>query len=269
MLLRQQLLCVAGIHRTAVLHHKSICSSLAVQLSDNGTDVTVHLVSLIRRSGLAGADGPYRLISDDHILQLFLADALQSDLGLHADHLKGDTLLTLLQHLTNAKDHFQPIVQGSAHTLVHGLVGLAKILAALTVADDHIGHAHGLQHGSGHLSSESTFLCPMAVLSAHLNIGAFGGVQGSLQIHKGCTDDYIAIRVCHQGFHLLQQSSGLCGGVVHFPVAGNDGLTKCFVHNSLTSFIEKIDLAISPYPAMQRYRAAPCPPGIPKKRRRR
>ena len=32
---------------------------------------------------------------------------------------------------------------------------------------------------------------------------------------------------------------------------------------------EKIDLAISPYPAMQRYRAALCPPGIPEKRRRR
>ena len=71
---------VACVHGAAVLNGDAFCSLLAVE----------------GRGGLAGADGPNRLVSDDDALKLFFGYAAECDLCLHGNELIGDALLALL-----------------------------------------------------------------------------------------------------------------------------------------------------------------------------
>ena len=193
-----------------------------------------HLVGLLGRGGLAGANGPHGLVGDDDALQLLLGDAAQGNLGLHGNQLAGDALLPLLQGLTHAEDDGQAGIQSGAHTLLHGDVGLSEVLAALAVADDDDVHAHGAEHLSADFAGVGAALFPVAVLRADLDVGAGGGLLGGSQVHKGGAGHNVAGRVLHQGGDGGNQLFGLGGGLVHFPVAGDDNLAQCFIHeNSL------------------------------------
>ncbi len=88
--------------------------------------MSANLLGLVSGRGLAGADGPDGLVSDDHVLHLLGGHAAQSDLGLHPHQLLGHALLALGQALAHADDDLQARVQGSLGALVDGLVGLAK-----------------------------------------------------------------------------------------------------------------------------------------------
>ena len=77
---------------------------------------------------------------------------------------------------------------------VHGVVGLAEMLAAFGVPDDDMGHAHGNQHGSVDLSGESTFIFPVKILRANGDVGAFGGMQGGIDAkERGAHDNFVAV----------------------------------------------------------------------------
>src|SRR5699024_8646474 len=128
-----------------------------------------HFVGLLGSSGLAGADGPHGLVSDDDPFQLFLRNTAESDLGLHGNQLAGDALLALLQSLAHAEDHGHAGIQSGTDTLLHGDIGFAEVLAALAVADDDDLHAHGGEHLSRDLAGVGAALLPVAVLSADLD----------------------------------------------------------------------------------------------------
>ena len=75
------------------------------------------------------------------------------------------------------------------------------------------------------------------VLSADLHVGALALFNGNSQIHIGNADDDLAVGILDQGQHLVDEGSGLGGGLVHLPVAGDDGLTILSVHCSFFSFM--------------------------------
>ena len=230
MLFAQQLFCVFGVHGTAVLNGQSLCSFAVVQFRNNAADEAVYFVSLLCSSGFAGADGPYRLVSDDHVFQFLFGNAHQSNFGLHRADLLGDAHLALLQQLANAQDHFQTCIQSSSYAFVHGNVGLAKVLTALGVADYNILYAHLSQHLSRDLAGECAGNSPVAVLCANFDVGAAGQLQSRLQIGVGNTDDNAAVSVFYQRFQLFDQRFCLGTGFVHFPVAGDNSLSFCFIH---------------------------------------
>ncbi len=68
--LGQQLSSVLGIHAAAVLNGDATGHPGAVQSANGSTDVGADLASLFGRGGLAGADGPDRLVGDDAAAQL-------------------------------------------------------------------------------------------------------------------------------------------------------------------------------------------------------
>ncbi len=135
----------------------------------------------------------------------------------------------------------------------------------------------------------------MAVFCADGNVGAFDGFQSGVQIHEGNTGDHIAVCIFYQRLDGLEQLFGFSGGLIHFPVAGDNGFSKSFVHENSISFIlmarcsgpvvyrkkgrggissAPLEPAVKPSELIpsrsgRQCREAHVPPGIPEKRRRR
>ena len=156
--LSQQLGCVLGVHRTTVLDGDAASCTCAILLAQAVTDCAADLARLLSGRGLAGADRPDRLVSDNNLLDVLHSNALQRDLDLLADNLHGHILLALGQALANAQDRTQAVLQCNQNLLVASLVGFVEVLTALRVADDHILHAQFLEHIGRDLARERTGL---------------------------------------------------------------------------------------------------------------
>src|SRR5699024_10208169 len=229
-LLAYQLVAVLGVHAAAVLDGGGLGHGLAVQLADHLADLGADLLGLVCGRGLAGADGPDGLVGDDHVGHLLGGGVPQGDLGLHPDQLLGDALYPLRQAVVDAADGLQAGVQGGQGPLVHGLVGLGEVLAALGVAHDDVLHAQVHQHVGADLAGVGAGLFKVDVLGAHVDVGALGLGHGGDQVGVGGADDHLAAGVLDGGDQLVDQGSGLGGVLVHLPVAGDDRLALCFIH---------------------------------------
>src|SRR5699024_12772052 len=135
-----------------------------------------------------------------------------------------------LQALAHADDGLQAGVQGGQGPLVHGLVGLGEVLAALGVAHDDVLHAQVHQHVGADLAGVGAGLFKVDVLGAHVDVGALGLGHGGDQVGVRGADDHLAAGVLDGGDQLVDQGGGLGGVLVHLPVAGNDGLALFFIH---------------------------------------
>ena len=229
--LAEQLLRVLGVHAAAVLDGQRLGSVLTVQLAHHLADGSADFLCLVGGGSLAGADGPDGLVGDDHVLQLLGGDTVQSDLHLHADQFLGDTLLTLGQALAHADDGLQTTGQRRTGTLVDGLVGLGEVLTALAVADHHILHAQVGEHVGRDLAGEGTGLFKVDVLGTHMDVGATALGHRHAQVGEGHADDHFTVGTLHSGNQGIDQVTGLGGGHVHFPVAGDNGFTILFIHS--------------------------------------
>ena len=95
-----------------------------------------------RRGGLAGADGPDRLVGDHDFGELLRASSRRCRFWNWLDqHGFGLAALALFQALAHADDRRQPEFERGLRALEHGLVGLAEVLPAFAVADDGVGGA--------------------------------------------------------------------------------------------------------------------------------
>src|SRR5699024_7265432 len=65
---------------------------------------------------------------------------------------------------------------------------------------------------------------------AHMDIGACALGNDVAQVGEGNADDDLAVGVMNTGDQSLQQQARLGGGVVHFPVAGNNSLALLLIH---------------------------------------
>ena len=193
------------------------------------------LGGLLGGGGLAGADGPHGLIGDDALAQLLGGYAGQRGLHLQGDELHGDAQLPLLQRLTHADNGVQTGLQRGQYLLVDDEIRLAEILAALGVADDDVLHAQILQHIGGDLAGVGAGLLKEHVLCANGHAGILESLDGGGDVHGGDAHHYVApLGLGQQGLQLLGEFFRLAGGLVHLPVAGDNGLTVSAIHNLFT-----------------------------------
>ena len=207
-----------------------------IQLFDHAADDGADLLGLVGGCGFAGADGPDRLIGDDDVLELLLADAAQRDLGLHADDLLGDALFSLFEHLTDAEDDLESGVQRGAGAGVDGLVGLTEVLSALGMADNDILDAHLGEHLGGDFAGEGAGDCPVAVLRADVEVGALAQRKGGFEVGERNAEHNLAAGVLDHRGKLGDERLGGLAVVIHLPVSGNDCFTQRFIHGKKLPF---------------------------------
>ena len=155
----------------------------------------------------------------------------QSGLHLVGDQVHGDAQLTLLQALAHAHDGVQASLQGGVNLLVDGEVGLIVVLATLGVADDDILHADLLEHFRRDLAGESAVGLVVAGLSADGHPALLEEAHSSLKVHRGHAQHHLApLGLADEGLELLGKGPGFGEGLVHLPVAGNNGFAISSVH---------------------------------------
>src|SRR5690606_6167844 len=101
-----------------------------------------------------------------HPADCVAVDALQCSPQLADDHVGGRARLPLVEGLAHAQDRGHVVADDRLEPLVDGLVGLAEMLAALRVADDHVGNRELGQHRSRDLAGVGTFVLPEHVLGS-------------------------------------------------------------------------------------------------------
>ena len=106
-LLRKQLSAVLSVHRAAVLNCNSLCGSVIIQLSKSSADECANFLSLVSGSGLAGADCPNRLVSDNGLFNVLSRNVEEVELDLTSDNFFSDVALALPKQLAYAKDRLQ------------------------------------------------------------------------------------------------------------------------------------------------------------------
>src|SRR6185369_13869000 len=214
--LRQQRRGVGCGHAAAVedLH--------AVRVLGRGLELSaqhrVDLLSLFRRCGPAGPDGPDRLIGHDDF-----ADAVAVGMD-HRGHLPLDDVhrpagFALGQRLADAHDRRDAGRQRGLGLVGHDGIGFAVVLAALRVADDRIAHAEFLEHGGRDFARVGALHMLRHVLRAEFQRRARAQRIHLRRVRRGHADRRRASGVPHA----LDQSAdqGLVGrGIaVHLPVA--------------------------------------------------
>ena len=126
-----------------------------------------------RRRRLSRPDRPDGLIGDDHPVQLAGIDLMDRSADLAAQDFFRHAVFPLFLVLTNANDRHQMVLERSHQLLVHRLVGLTKVLAALGMAKDHVTDPQGDQHRSGDFTGVGAFLCVMHILAPTMTSDPF------------------------------------------------------------------------------------------------
>ena len=188
------------------------------------------LLRLLGRRGLAGADGPHRLVRDDELGGILRRQALETNLKLAADDFVDEVSLTLVERLANAHHAGETRLDRSRRALVDGLVRLAEILTALAVTGDDVGRARVDDHARGDLAGERAVVLPVAVLGADADLGALRRGNGLEDVdRRRAAHDLDLVRIGRRRLgDRLHESRGLRRLHVHLPVARDDFLPAHF-----------------------------------------
>lgn len=130
----------------------------------------MHLLSLLGRSGLACANGPDWLVSDNDVGPIANALADGSELSL-IDSL-GFATFAFVELLTNACHYLKVVLEGILHLFTDDGVALSKDVSALRVAEDDPWNLGVLEHLSTDLTSVCAVLELRDVLSRYLHLAA-------------------------------------------------------------------------------------------------
>ena len=185
-----------------------------------------------RRRGLAGADRPDRLVREDQRRHGRGGKSVEAARQLGRQHFFGAVAGAFGVGLADADNRLEARRERGLDAGVHGLVGLAEILAAFAVADDDVFDAGLLEHGRGDLAGERAGFGPVDVLRADLDVAAGGRLDHRRKRGEGRADDDVGLAradVRDQRLQRFDQRFAFGGGLVHFPVTGDDD----FAHFSL------------------------------------
>ncbi len=201
--------------------------SLAQHLRDFCANDTVGFGSDLRRRCFAGSDGPDRLVGDDDRGRFGGCDPRQNTARLAHQHFVGFAGFAFGQHFSYAYDRHQLVSQRGLQFLVDQLIGLGEILPALGVAEDDMRGTDGLQHHGRDLAGIGALIGKMHVLRADGDAGAGGcGYHHGDRREGGADDDLVALVIGDQGEKVLKKLLRLGGSLVHFPVGGDERLTR-------------------------------------------
>ena len=118
--------------------------------------------------GLAGADGPDRLVRDDHLGPVF--DRVLDRVELHFEDVVGVARLPLLQVLAHTHDRSDALLLAPLQLLCYDLVRLLEMLSPLTVTHQGPMHTEILHLLCLHFSGLSTLVCCCYILYSYLNV---------------------------------------------------------------------------------------------------
>ena len=117
----------------------------------------VHVLSLVGGSGLAGADGPYRLVCDYDFGEI-LGRKTEQSLYLTFHHIVVASVLALLKNLSHAEYGPESVLECKLCLGEKELVVFSEILAALAVAEYNIFRTGGFYHCSADLTGVCAFV---------------------------------------------------------------------------------------------------------------
>ena len=124
----------------------------------------VHALCDLRGSGLAGADGPDRLIGDYGVLESVNAVLVDYGLDLGVNDLVGLACFELLEGLADAENRPEACCLGCLELLRDVLAALVVVAAALAVADDGVLAAELLNLHRGVLAGEGALVVDVNIL---------------------------------------------------------------------------------------------------------
>src|SRR5579885_1291809 len=239
---RHKLRDIGGGHAAAVENAQVARRLLAVHFAVEITNQVNHLAGSFGGSGLAGADGPDRLIGHDQFRLIVVGDAGQAPRDLGANHRLCLAGLVLLQVLTDANDRAQTVLKGRQHLLIDQLIAFAEERAAFRVAEDH--RATELAHHAGrNLAGERALLLEVHILSAQLHAAEEMAVQHlahrlERDSRRAKNREQIGIAVHqHPQFRdmLIGELRSLAGAIVHLPIASDNCIAYRYSHQRLSS----------------------------------
>ena len=181
-------------------------------------------LGLLGRGGLAGADGPDGLIGNDGALHFIGGQADETFFHLLSDDGFGRAGFAVSQSFADADDRLEADGEGFFEFLVDGLVRFAEILAAFRVTDDDVFSAGFHEHFAAHFAGIGAGSFPIHILGADFDVRAFQNVgHGFDRGEDGANDYFDVLNASDFFFDLAGKGNGFGNGLVHFPVAGNNG----------------------------------------------
>ncbi len=217
----EQLGCTGGLY-TAAIKNSQLTRDISIQLRNLRTDGCMHFLSLLRRSGQPGADGPYRLISNYGIVQRIDTQGIDHRGQLATHHTQRCIRLTLLTGFTNA-EHGSQARRLHCRKLAHDhFVIFTQNQATLGVTNQHQLATTIDQLTDCQLTGQGTllYLC-RTILSSNFHCFAAQAFNNLSDMQTG--GKHRNIDVSRQ-ILLTQPFDQFCdavAGTVHFPVTGD------------------------------------------------
>src|SRR5204863_3999365 len=137
---------VLGLDAAAVEDPDGLRDVLRGELGNQPAEVAVHLGRLTGRRVHAGADRPDGLVGEHRLDGLVRRQAGEASAQLALDRRERQPLAALVGGLADAEHGRETVRERGADLLVDQLVGLADLLAALGVAEQHVPAAELDEH---------------------------------------------------------------------------------------------------------------------------
>ena len=162
---------------------------------------------------------------------------LQADVHLALDHLDQLAGFALFERLADAHDGGEARGDHGTCALVDGFVRLAKVLAALAVADDHVLRTGVDQHAGGDFARERALGFPVGILGADADVRSGGGRDCGGNVDRGRAAHDLDVREDLGRFgDFLHECSRLGRLDVHLPVSSDDFLSHFVFCSLLNSY---------------------------------
>src|SRR6266568_1770638 len=178
--------------------------------------------SNFRCRGAAGAYGPHGLVRNQNTGELLLGQRAGAAGELAAEDFFGQAGVALFLGFSQANDGDETAGKSHQGLLGDVVIGLAKKLAALGVADDDVAAADLGKHRSGDFAGEGAFLAPGNVLAGDGDAGAFCGFDGGRERGERRRNGNVAMFcVRNKREEGGEKRARLRERFVHFPIAGD------------------------------------------------
>ena len=197
------------------------------------------LLCLFGRSGLAGTDGPYGLVSDDQFFELVGSEVENNLFDLLAHYVEMFAGFTFFEVLANAVDRCKVVGVSLFHFLIQRSAGFAVILAAFAVSEDYILDAERSDHLGRNLAGVGAFGFGGAVLGSYSDTGAARQLHdfGKVRVRGGHDEVYARANLAFLGGNLFEQFDTLHRSGVHFPVSCDNFLSHSLIISKLNAFL--------------------------------
>ena len=226
-LLRGELVRVAGVHRAAVEDAHAVRDVLRDLLRDVLSDERVCLLRLLRRGGAPGADGPHRLVGEHDAAPV--VDVGDEGVELAREDLVGAPADTVRLELADARQDVHARGEARLRLGADELVGLAEDVAALGVPEDDPLDAHVLELVDVDLAGERALL-HVAVLRGDLE-ALLGLLVHSVEQHERGREHDLDVLGELRLVEVLDQLVSLGADQVALPVSTDEELARhcCFL----------------------------------------